>query len=81
MLAGDQSPYFVLIPYVVLVCGAIRRLTGARITLICQLAIAVNGMVTAPLQFIADRRLTSARKTLDQVVPDAHSSQDTGVMS
>ena len=57
-------------------CGArvkvIGRFTGFRIALVSQFAVTVNGLVAAPLQFIADRSLAGARKALDQIVSDAH---------
>jgi len=49
-------------PNVVLVGQAVRRFTGFRIALVSQFAVTMNGLVSAPLQFIADRSLAGARK-------------------
>lgn len=59
-------------PNVVLMCEAIRRFTSYRITLISQFAVAMNGMVAAPLQFIADRSFAGAGKALNQIISLAH---------
>ena len=53
-MVGDQGFYFIYMPNVVFVCEAIRRFTGFRIASISQFAVTMNGMVAAPLQFIAD---------------------------
>src|SRR5688500_2113510 len=34
----------------------------------------MNGLVAAPLQFIADRCFAGAREAFDQIIPDAHPS-------
>lgn len=64
-------------PNVVLMAGAIRRFTGFRIALISQLAVTMDCLVAAPLQFIADRAFASAGKAFNQIVPDAHLLEDT----
>jgi hypothetical protein len=72
-LVGDQSFHFVYMPDVVFVRGDIPRLSRFRIAYVSEFAVTMNGMVAAPLQFVADRGLAGTGKTLDQVVPRAHS--------
>jgi hypothetical protein len=62
---------------VVLVSGALRRFTCFRITLVSQLAVAMNGVVAAPLQFIANGSLAGAGKAFDQIIPPAHVLENT----
>jgi len=45
---------------VVLVSAALRRFTSCRIALLSQLAVAMDGVVAAPLQFIANGSLAGA---------------------
>ncbi|SEO03910.1 hypothetical protein SAMN05518847_105320 [Paenibacillus sp. OV219] len=54
-LIGDQSFYFIYMPNVVFGFKAIRRGTSFRVALISQFTVTMNGMVAAPLQFVADR--------------------------
>jgi len=74
---GDQGFYFVYIPDVVLVSAALRRFTSFRIALVSQLAVAMNGVVAAPLQFIANGSLAGARTAFDQIIPPAHVLENT----
>jgi len=71
-LVGDQGFDLVDVPDVMLVRKAIERFTGFRIALIRQYAVAMNGVVAAPPQLVADRRLAGAGNPFDQIVPDAH---------
>ncbi len=64
-------------PDVVVVSGAIRRFTSFRIALISQLAVTMNCMVAASLQFIADRGLASAGEAFNQIIRGAHLREDT----
>jgi hypothetical protein len=57
---------------VVLVCEAIRRFTSFRIASISQFAVTMNGMVAAPLQFIADLSFARAGNAFNQIVSNAH---------
>ena len=50
------------------------RPTGVRIALVGQFAVTVDGLVTASLQLLADRRLAGAGDALDEKVPCAHSA-------
>jgi len=75
--AGDQSSHFVHVPDVVLVFATLRRLTRFRIALVSQLAVAVDGVVAAPLKLIAYGGLTGTGKALDQIVPSAHALNGT----
>jgi len=59
-------------PNVVFVCEAIRRFTSFRIALISQFAVTMNGMVAAPLQFIADRSFAGAGNAFNQIISNAH---------
>ena len=68
-------------PNVVLVRQLIGRLTGFRIALVSQFTVTMNGMVAAPLQFIADRSLAGARKAFNQIISNAHSLEDTHDLS
>ena len=72
ILVGDQGFYFIYVPNVVLVYDAIRRFTGFRIALISQFVVTMNGMVAAPLQFIADRRFAGAGNAFNQIISNAH---------
>ena len=63
-------------PNVVLVCEAIRRFSSFRIASISQFAVTMNGMVAAPLQFIADRSFAGAGKAFNQIVSNAHLLED-----
>jgi hypothetical protein len=77
---GDAGLYFIYMPNVVrgnegrraLVRAAIRRCTGFRMALIGQFPVTMNGMVAAPLQFGADRRLAGAGNACNQIIPHAH---------
>src|SRR5678815_4912699 len=71
-----DSFYFINMPNVVLVCEAIRRFTSFRISLISQFVATMNGMVAAPLQFIADRSFAGAGKAFNQIVSNAHLLED-----
>jgi len=62
---------------VVLVTAAHHRFTSFRIALISQLPVAMNGVVAAPLQFIANGSLAGAGKAFDQIVPPAHALKPT----
>jgi len=59
-------------PNVVLVCEAFRRFTGFGIASISQFAVTMNGMVAAPLQFIAHRSFAGAGKAFNQIISPAH---------
>src|SRR5438874_3632332 len=59
-------------PNVVLVREAIRRFTSLRIALISQFPVTINGMVTTPLQFMADRRFAGAGNAFNQIISHAH---------
>jgi hypothetical protein len=72
-LVGDQGFHFVYMPEMVFVRGDIPRFPRFRIAYVSEFAVTMNGMVAAPLQFVADRSLAGAGKTFDQVVPRAHS--------
>ena len=74
---GNQGLYFVYIPDVVLVSADLRRSTSFRIPLVSQLAVAMNGVVAAPLQFIANGSLAGAGKAFDQIIPPAHVLENT----
>src|SRR5688500_11115521 len=69
---GDQRSDLLHIPDVVLVSEALHRFTGFRIAPVRQLPVAVNGVVTAPLQLVANGSLAGAGEALDQVIPPAH---------
>ena len=72
-----QGFYFVYIPDVVLVSEAFHRFTSFRIAPVSQLAVAMNGVVAAPLQFIANGSLAGAGKAFDQIIPPAHVLENT----
>ena len=74
---GDQGFHFVYIPDVVLVSAALRRFTSFRVALVSHLAVAMNGVVAAPLQFIADGSLAGAGKAFDQIIPPPHALENT----
>jgi hypothetical protein len=74
---GDQGSNSVYVPDVVLVSETIPRFTGFGIAPVSQLAIAMNGVVAAPLQFVANGGLAGAGKALDQVIPPAHVLENT----
>ena len=59
-------------PNVVLVCEAFHRFTSFGIASISQFAVTMNGMVAAPLQFIADRSFAGAGNAFNQIVSNAH---------
>lgn len=59
-LVGGQGPDPLHIPDVVLVRGALDGITGLRVPPVGQLAVAVDGVVTAPLQL---RRYSPERRT------------------
>ena len=74
---GDQGSHLLYIPDVVLVSEAFHRFTSFRIAPISQLAVAVNGVVAAPLQLIANGSLARAGEAFDQIVPPAHVPENT----
>ena len=53
-------------------CGAIRRCTSFRIALISQFTVTMNGMVAAPLQFVADCSFAGAGNAFNQIISNAH---------
>jgi hypothetical protein len=67
ILVCDRGFYFIYMPNVVLVCEAIRRFASFRIASISQFVVTMNGMVAAPLQFIADRSFAGAGKAFNQM--------------
>ena len=73
---GDEGSHLLDIPDVVLVCEAFHRFTGVRIAPVGQLAVAMNGVIAAALQLIANGRLSGARKAFDQVIPPADVPED-----
>ena len=77
LLVGDQGFDLVHVPDVVLVGEAISRFTGFGVASISQFAVTMDGVVAAPLQFIADRSLASAGEAFYQVVPPAHELENT----
>jgi hypothetical protein len=77
MLVGDQGFYSVHVSDVVLVRQAIRRFTSFRVALISQFGVTIDGIVTASLQFFANRSLAGAGNALNQIVSDAHLLDDT----
>lgn len=66
------EPYFIYMPNVVLVCEAFRRFASFGIASISQFAVTMNGMVAAPLQFIADRSFAGAGNAFNQIISNAH---------
>ncbi|SDD44803.1 hypothetical protein SAMN02799630_03412 [Paenibacillus sp. UNCCL117] len=72
ILIVDQSLYFINMLNMVFGFKAIRRGTRFRVALISQLTIAMNSMVAAPLQFVADRSFAGAGNAINQVIPYAH---------
>jgi hypothetical protein len=72
ILVGDQGSYFIYMPNVVLVCEAFPRFTSFGIASISQFAVTMNGMVAAPLQFIARRSFAGAGNAFNQIVSNAH---------
>jgi hypothetical protein len=74
---GDEGFHFVYVPDVVLVSEAIPRFTGFGIAPVSQLAVAMNGVVAAPLQFIANGSLAGAGKAFDQIILPAHVLENT----
>ncbi|MGF6230023.1 hypothetical protein QFZ27_003978 [Inquilinus ginsengisoli] len=60
-LIRDQGFDFVDIPNMVLMHKAIQRFTSLRITLIRQLPVTIDGVVTAPSQFFTHRGFARAR--------------------
>ena len=75
---GDQGFHLLDIPDVVLVSEAFHRFTGFRIAPVRQLAVAMNGLVAAALQLIADGSLPGAGKAFDQIIPLAHARENIG---
>jgi hypothetical protein len=81
-MVGDQGLCFLYIPNVVLgpedsrglTREAIRRFTGFRIAKISQVTVTVtvDGMVAAPLQFVADCGFAAAGNAFNQVISHAH---------
>src|SRR6478735_3127615 len=71
-LVRDQGPYCGDIPDVVLVAATLDRLPSFRVALVGQLAVAMDGVVAAPLQLLANGGLAGAGEAFDQVVPPAH---------
>jgi hypothetical protein len=61
---GDQGSHLLYIPDVVLVSEAFHRFTSFRIAPVSQLAVAMNGVVAAALQFITNGSLAGAGKGL-----------------
>jgi len=74
---GDQVSHLLYVPDVVLVSEAFHRFAGFRITPVCQLAVAMNGVVAAALQLITNRSLAGAGKPFDQIIPPAHVLENT----
>ena len=52
--------------------ATINGLAGFWIAPIGQFPVAVDGVVAAPLQFVADRGFTGAGNAVDDVVLDTH---------
>jgi len=59
-------------PNVVLLCEALPRFTSFRIAPISQFAVTMNGMVAAPLQFIAARSFAGAGNAFNQIISNTH---------
>jgi len=59
-------------PEVVLVPVAVGWCAGHGVALIGEFRIAVDGMVAASLQLLADGRLAASRHAFDKKVPSAH---------
>ena len=76
-LVGDQGSHLVYIPDMVLVSEAFHRFTSFRIAPVSQLAVAMNGVVPAPLQLITNGSLAGSGKAFDQIVPPAHVLENT----
>ena len=71
-MVGDQGSHSSHMPNMVLVRAAIRWFTSIRIALIGQFIVTIDSMVTAPLQFFANRRFAGAGNAFDQIISDAH---------
>lgn len=80
---GCERPDFVDFPKVVpvpeghirnvlLKCKVIQLFARLGIAFIGQLAVTVDDVVTAPLQFGGDRSLASPGNAFDQIIPDTH---------
>jgi hypothetical protein len=69
-LVSYQGPNPIDIPDMVLVRKAIQRFTCSWIALISQFPVTIDGMVTTPSQFVADRGLAGAGNTFNQIISD-----------
>ena len=67
VLIGDQSSDLLNVPYptTMLVSASIHGFSSLEIAPIGQLLIAVDGVIAAPLQLVADRRFTGAGNAVD----------------
>jgi len=74
---GDQRSHFLHVPDVVLVSDAFHRFASLRIAPIRELAVAMDGVVPAALQLIANGSLAGAGKAFDQIIPPAHALENT----
>jgi hypothetical protein len=74
VLIGHQSADLLNVPHPgTMRSGAtMNGLAGFWIAPIGQFPVAVDGVVAAPLQFVADRGFTGAGNAVDDVVLDTH---------
>ena len=71
-VVGHQRSDLIYVPNMVLVGKPMHGFARLWIALISQLSVTIDGMATAPPQFVADGRLAGAGNAFDQIVSDAH---------
>ena len=71
-VVGDQLADPTDVPEVVLVQGGVDRPPGRRVSLVGEVGVTVDGVVTASPQLVAHGGLPGPGHALDQVVADAH---------